>query len=323
MYHACLLERLAGLTEESVEPPVAVDDEWNRVLTIVQPALRREHLDGATVVDKALGEVGEPGREVPEWKVRAIFDHEHAARDRIRFADERHTPSVLSHRGLSGQTRSATGGAPPARGEHDARRHRRRTRCDKSSVSLWVRDVPFTPSKRRYGPQRRPHPAHTAKLRQIEDLNALGAQRIGTLGEQAFLVAGVALYAGEGSKRDGLVSFANTDPRMVVFFCAWLRRFFSVDESRLRVNVYLHEGLDLDAAERHWSELTRIPRAQFRAPYRAIADASIRTTKHEFGCVYVRDSCSTTHRSIMRLIRALLSSQALSGVAQLAEQRAC
>ena len=24
----------------------------------------------------------------------------------------------------------------------------------KSSVSLWVRDVPFTPSKRRYGPQR-------------------------------------------------------------------------------------------------------------------------------------------------------------------------
>ena len=35
----------------------------------------------------------------------------------------------------------------------------------KSSVSLWVRDVPFTPSKRRYGPQRRPHPQHLAKLR--------------------------------------------------------------------------------------------------------------------------------------------------------------
>ena len=29
----------------------------------------------------------------------------------------------------------------------------------KSSVSLWVRDVPFTPSKRRNGPQRRPHPS--------------------------------------------------------------------------------------------------------------------------------------------------------------------
>ena len=81
----------------------------------------------------------------------------------------------------------------------------------KSSVSLWVRDVPFTPSKRRYGPQRRSHPAHTAKLRQIEELNQLGIKRIGTLGEEAFLVAGLALYAGEGSKGDGKVLFANTD----------------------------------------------------------------------------------------------------------------
>ena len=146
----------------------------------------------------------------------------------------------------------------------------------KSSVSVWVRDVPFTPSKRRYGPQRRTHPAHTAKLRQIEELDELGIQRIGTLGEEAFLVAGIALYAGEGTKSDGTVSFANTDPRMVAFFCAWLRRFFVIDESRLRVRVYLHEGLDLDAAERHWSDVTGVPRTQFRAPYRAVADPTIR-----------------------------------------------
>ncbi|MEX1009175.1 MAG: hypothetical protein WD271_15230 [Acidimicrobiia bacterium] len=183
----------------------------------------------------------------------------------------------------------------------------------KSSVSLWVRDVPFTPSKRRYGPQRRPHPAHTAKLRQIEELNELGIQRIGTLGEEAFLAAGVALYAGEGAKTDGAVTFANTDAGMVALFCAWLRRFFTVDESRLRVRVYLHEGLDLDAAERHWSEVTGVPRSQFRAPYRAAADPTIRRVKHEYGCVYVRYACSTTHRTIMGLIRALLSSNAVPG----------
>jgi hypothetical protein len=121
----------------------------------------------------------------------------------------------------------------------------------KSSVSLWVRDVPFTPSKRRTGPKRSGHPAHTAKLRQIDELNQLGVRRIGTLSEEAFLVAGIALYAGEGSKSEGKVVFANTDAQMIAFFCAWLRRFFDVDESRLRVSVYLHEGLDLDAAEEH------------------------------------------------------------------------
>jgi hypothetical protein len=183
----------------------------------------------------------------------------------------------------------------------------------KSSVSVWVRDVPFTPSKRRYGPQRRTHPAHTAKLRQIQELDALGMKRIGTLGEEAFLTAGVALYAGEGSKRDGMVNFANTDARMVSFFCAWLRHFFAIDESRLRVRVYLHEGLDLDAAELHWSDVTDVPRTQFRAPFRAVADPTIRRTKHEYGCAYVSYGCSTTHRTIMGLIRALLSSRAIPG----------
>jgi len=183
----------------------------------------------------------------------------------------------------------------------------------KSSVSLWVRDVPFTPSKRRTGPKRSTHPARTAKLRQIDELNAHGLQRIGILTEDAFLVAGVALYAGEGAKGDGEVVFANTDPNMVAFFCAWLRHFFAIDESRLRVRVYLHEGLDLQAAEDHWSALTDVPRGQFHAAYRAPADATIRRNKHEFGCVYVRYGCVTTHRTIMGLIRALLSSQAIPG----------
>lgn len=183
----------------------------------------------------------------------------------------------------------------------------------KSSVSLSVRDVEFTPSKRRTGPQRRPHPAHEAKLAQIAALNAEGIERIGTLTDAAFLAAGIALYAGEGSKRDGSVNFANTDPRMIRFFCSWLRRFFDVDESRLRMRVYLHQGLDLEGAEAHWSNVAQIPREQFQQPYRAVADSTRRRTKHEFGCAYVLYSCSTTHRRIMGLMRALLASTAIPG----------
>jgi hypothetical protein len=100
---------------------------------------------------------------------------------------------------------------------------------------------------------------------------------------------------------------------MVAFFCSWLRRFFQIDESRLRVRVYLHEGLDLDSAETFWSDVTTIPREQFRSPYRAVADPTIRTAKHENGCVYVTYSCARTHREIIGLIRALLTSSALPG----------
>ncbi len=191
----------------------------------------------------------------------------------------------------------------------------------KSSVAVWVRDVPFTPSKRRYGPHARYHPWQTRKLRQIKQMNEWGSDQIGRLPEKAFLAAGAALYAGEGSKTGHSVRFANTDPTMVRFFCAWLRCFFDIDESRLRVRVYLHEGLDLDAAEHFWAEATRVPRTQFGKPYRAVADSSIRKTKHEYGCVYVGYSCARTLRAIMGLVRALLSSESYSGVAQQVAQR--
>jgi hypothetical protein len=183
----------------------------------------------------------------------------------------------------------------------------------KSSVSVWVRDVEFTPSPRRTGGRRRPHPAHEAKLRQIEELDAEGLARIGVLSDDAFLAAGVALYAGEGSKRDQAVVFANTDAAMVRFFCTWLRRFFVIDEARLRVRVYLHEGLDLDAAQTFWSGVTGVPLQQFGASYRAVADPTMRKNKHEHGCVYVVYSSAEVHRRIMGLIRALLRSEAIPG----------
>ena len=189
----------------------------------------------------------------------------------------------------------------------------------KSSVSLWVRDIPFTPTKKRWGPHRRPNPASVAKQVEIERMNCMAAERLGRLDELAFLAAGAALYAGEGAKGDGKIVFANSDAAMMGFFCAWLRRFFVVDESRLRVSVYLHLGLDLERAQRHWSDVTGVPLAQFRKGYRAPADPSIRRNKHEHGCAYLVYSCSHTHRAIMGICRALLSSYCYSGVAQLVE----
>jgi hypothetical protein len=177
----------------------------------------------------------------------------------------------------------------------------------KSSVSLWVRDIEV--EIRRGAPvERRPNALQRAKLAEIADCDRIARDRIGALTDQAFLAAGAALYAGEGAKRDGSVVFANTDPAMIAFFCAWLRRYFSVDEGRLRARVYLHEGLDLDRAQQFWSAITGVPLEQFRTGYTAKADPSRRLSKHEYGCAYVIYSCSRTHRLIMGLVRALLSS---------------
>jgi hypothetical protein len=163
------------------------------------------------------------------------------------------------------------------------------------------------------GRRRAPNALQRRRQAEIDRLVEEGRARIGRLSDREFLVAGVALYAGEGSKRDGAVQFANTNPRMLAFYCSWLRRFFAVDEARLRVRLYLHEGLDLAAAVAYWSELTGIPPSQFKKPYRANPDPTVRHTKHVHGCVSIDYSCSATHRSIMGLVGALLGDAVTPG----------
>ena len=82
----------------------------------------------------------------------------------------------------------------------------------RSSVSLWVRDVEFDPLPRPpRGRRRAPNALQRRRQAEIDRLVEEGRARIGRLTEHEFLVAGVALYAGEGSKRDGAVKFANTN----------------------------------------------------------------------------------------------------------------
>ena len=178
----------------------------------------------------------------------------------------------------------------------------------RSSVSHWTRDVAFTPGPRHRGRAARPGGLQRARLAEIAALNQAGRERLGSLSEQAFLAAGAALYAGEGAKGDREVKFANTDPALVRLFCQWLRHFFVIEEARLRVRVYLHEGLDLEAAEAFWSDVTGVPRSQFRRAYRPLANPSIRHVRHVYGCVYVRYTCAETHRAVMGVVRALLLS---------------
>jgi hypothetical protein len=184
----------------------------------------------------------------------------------------------------------------------------------KSSVSVWTRGVAFEPSARRSAATgRRPrgsdHPLRRRKLAEIERLRVEGVERVGSLTDRELLMAGLGLYAGDGSKRGGEVRFANSDPRLIRLFCVWLRRFFDVDPTRQRVRLYLHDGLDLQAATTFWAGVTEIPETQFTKPYRATPVQGIRHNKHEHGCAHVAYGCTRTHRRIMGMMEALVGAE--------------
>lgn len=85
----------------------------------------------------------------------------------------------------------------------------------KSSVSLWVRDVDFTPLPRVRARRRGPNTLQRRKQAEIDELLAEGVKRIAQLSDREFLVAGAALYAGEGNKGDGSARVTNSNPRIV------------------------------------------------------------------------------------------------------------
>jgi transcriptional regulator with XRE-family HTH domain len=176
----------------------------------------------------------------------------------------------------------------------------------KGTVSVWARDVDFEPKSRRRARNRGPNKLQRRKTADIETRRREGIARVGMMSEREFLLAGVGLYAGDGSKSGNEVAFSNSNPELIRFFCLWFRRFFAVGEKRLRIHLYLHDDLDLEAAEEFWSELCAIPRSQFHKTYRARADPTMRTNRHINGCCHVRYGSTAALREIKGMMEGLV-----------------
>ncbi|KAB1143955.1 hypothetical protein F7R91_23845 [Streptomyces luteolifulvus] len=144
--------------------------------------------------------------------------------------------------------------------------------CSRSSVSLWVRDLP-KPERTRSREEaaaiaRR---GWEAKLRIRDEerrrTKETAKEAIGGLSPRELFLVGVGLYWAEGSKdkpydRRESVTFVNSDPGVIKVFLAWLE-LLEVERERLRFSVMIHENADVAGAERYWADLVRADHASF------------------------------------------------------------
>jgi len=135
----------------------------------------------------------------------------------------------------------------------------------KSSVSLWVRDLPKppTPPERLHRMREArwvPHRREQAIKRQQTKLAA--ANEIGRMTDRELFLVGVGLYWAEGAKskphklREEMI-FVNSDPGMIQVYLAWLS-LLGVEKDRLQFRVMIHESADVEVAERFWAELVGV-----------------------------------------------------------------
>ena len=148
----------------------------------------------------------------------------------------------------------------------------------KSSVSLWVRDLPRPPGlsyeecRKRSAEGVRKYWAAERPIREAEReaVRATAAAQIGRLSDREILIAGAIAYWCEGGKnkpdrRDGRVNFINSDPALIKLFLRFLD-VAGIGQERLIFRVYIHESADPAAAQRFWLEVTQARPGQFRRP---------------------------------------------------------
>ncbi|MGW0766528.1 hypothetical protein [Streptomyces sp. NPDC002676] len=138
--------------------------------------------------------------------------------------------------------------------------------CSRSSVSLWVRDLP-RPERRnpqeqaKLATQRRWEHELAVRDEQRQRTKAAAAREVGDLSDHNLFIAGVALYWAEGTKdkphaRRERVTFVNSDADMIRLFLAWLE-LLGVEHERLCYRVMIHESANVAAAERYWADVVQ------------------------------------------------------------------
>lgn len=175
----------------------------------------------------------------------------------------------------------------------------------KGTLSGWFHELTLTPQARRMLAKN----VRLAWKRGLTQFNARRSKRIrdenesvfnkaskaiGDLSRRDLLLVGTCLYWGEGTLREGkkspVLSFSNSDPKMVKIFMRYLREILAVPNDRIYGGIQIHPNISERRARTFWGDIVGISPARFSI-YRSISRASkFKRPKHflPFGTVNIR-----------------------------------
>lgn len=138
----------------------------------------------------------------------------------------------------------------------------------KSTLSLWLRDIPFKPNdkvKNRIirNIERASEWARNNKKKSINKAKEQAEEKLGRLSERDLLMLGLGLYIGEGSKSQDMIEIANSDPRVICLAMRWLEDCFGLHRDNFSLMIHLYPDNDIEKSLNFWSNVTGIPISQF------------------------------------------------------------
>ncbi|TMK26145.1 MAG: hypothetical protein E6G62_03140 [Actinobacteria bacterium] len=147
-------------------------------------------------------------------------------------------------------------------------------RVSKSTLSLWLRDLPLTREEHdqlasNIAQGRRTRGAANRARRAAREAAAIAAAaaQVPSIAESELFVAGVAAYWCEGAKSkpwrtDVQVQFINSDPGLIQLFLRWLE-LVGIEPERITYRVAMHPTTDEFEARVFWSRVAGAPIERF------------------------------------------------------------
>jgi transposase-like protein len=193
----------------------------------------------------------------------------------------------------------------------------------KSTLSYWLRDYPLSEEeirkrqkegwkKAQASRERYRNTMREKKEKKKQKIYERYKEKFAELSKREFLIAGLMLYLGEGTKKKrATVSIINTDPSILNFFIAWMEKFLDADKNEIKVHLHLYENMNIEKEKEYWKENLGIEESQLYKPsIRSVKDGSFSyddTSRHGTCALYFYGA--EERRNVIMGMKALVNQQ--------------
>ncbi len=138
----------------------------------------------------------------------------------------------------------------------------------KSTLSNWLREVPYEPNKEVTKRIKRAHVMsakyrHNKKVHEIKKTKKLAKEELGVLSKRDLWLLGIGLYLGDGSKSHEDVRIINSDPNIIKLAIEWFKNVCKLENSNFVPSLHLYPDTNVEKTKQHWSKITGVPISQF------------------------------------------------------------
>lgn len=187
----------------------------------------------------------------------------------------------------------------------------------KSSLSLWLKDLPLTKVEKNSLKHRRTSQISHGRIKaagvlyqkrllrekeQLQEAKVLFSK----YHNKPLFHVGIALYWAEGGKRTNTWQFMNSDEAMQRVMISWLTSFVGINKDDLRFRLYIHKVYQSENCEHWWAESLNVSPEQFLKTIIKPSNRGVKKRPNYKGCLRIEVRNSKPLLNKMRFWQKML-----------------